>query len=286
MRTAAIAALALASWTGPATAQDGRLDDDAVSVRVLLGVDDEDSRSWDGRASLDRGEVVRVTPWRFREGDRIVDGASWEAHSLPIRQGQRQPAGRPSSTGTSGDVITPTGVVVTLDAPEDATLTIATDHGDATFALADLRDGPVAGLGGSVSARIAPTHAPLVEADDEQDFPAAASDGRGGAWVAYLEHEPVGRPISEALTERPKSFQSFIPEGGGDRIRLLHFSDGRPGEPMDVTDGGLDAWRPARRRRRRTAGSSSSGPSIGTGTGTSTAATTTPTPAAGTTSAG
>src|SRR5690606_24418924 len=61
------------------------------------------------------------------------------------------------------------------------------------------------------------------------------------------EHEPVGWPVSEAIPqgERPRDFKRFIPEGGGDRVRLVHFSGGRAGTPMDVTDGLRDVWRPA-----------------------------------------
>ena len=67
-----VAPLLPGPWAGPAGAQDGRLAEGAVAVRILLGVGDEQVRPWDGRARVDRGEVVRVEPWRFREGHRIV----------------------------------------------------------------------------------------------------------------------------------------------------------------------------------------------------------------------
>src|SRR5438309_484190 len=80
---------------------------------------------------------------------------------------------------------------------------------------------------------------------DKGDFPAAAADSRGVVGVVYVEHAPRGPEVLESFREHPKNFANFVPEGGGDRIRLLRFADGRPGEPIDVTDGGLDVWRPA-----------------------------------------
>ena len=251
MRFAIAAGLAVLGLLGPrarpAGAQEVGLDEGTTAVRIRLGVGDREIRSWDGRVRVDRGEVVRVDPWRFRRGQRIVDGSSWEASSLPIRTGRPAPAGRPQTgPGGAGPVVTPTGVVATLDAPDDATLTVETPLGEASFPLADLRSGrPLMGLEGAVEARLAAPCTPIAEGESEEDFPAAAPDGEGGAWVAYVEHEPFGWPVSEALTERPRDFDRFVPEGGGDRIRLIRFTGGKAGEPRDVTPGGRDVWRPA-----------------------------------------
>jgi hypothetical protein len=89
-------------------------------------------------------------------------------------------------------------------------------------------------------------HAPLVEGPRQEDFPSAAADAAGaGAWVVYVVHEARGPEFLPALTERPLRFAEYVPTGGGDQVKLLHFEKGRAGEPVEVTGPGRDVWRPA-----------------------------------------
>ena len=36
-----------------------------VGVRVLLGLMDREATKWDGSASVDRGKIAKVDPWRL-----------------------------------------------------------------------------------------------------------------------------------------------------------------------------------------------------------------------------
>ncbi len=116
-----------------------------------------------------------------------------------------------------------------------------------------LADGSVVSfLDGRVRAQRVFAQAPLLEGPGQQDFPAAApasSDGGSGAWLVYVNHEARGPEMLPALTERPKSFDEYLPGGGGDQVRLLHYGFkgglGQPGTPIDVTEPGRDVWRPA-----------------------------------------
>src|SRR6187549_3868424 len=65
------------------------LDPKAVSVRVLLGVRDPQERAWGGKATLDRGEVIGIEGWRFRQGDRVTGPASWESSSHLTTAGKK-----------------------------------------------------------------------------------------------------------------------------------------------------------------------------------------------------
>ena len=133
-----------------------------------------------------------------------------------------------------------------LKAAPDATLNVATEHGNVAIKLADLAGGSARRyLDGRIEARRVPSSAPLVGGPFEQDFPTAAADGKGGAWVAYVEHRHRGPEVMESLFERPKSFASFVPTGGGDQIKLLHFNGKTAGTSLDVTGPGLDVWRPS-----------------------------------------
>src|SRR4051794_21303709 len=55
------------------------LDPGAVSVRLLLGVGETESKNWSGRVRLDKGEVIGVDGWRFRQDDRVIGLDSWQA---------------------------------------------------------------------------------------------------------------------------------------------------------------------------------------------------------------
>src|SRR5262245_18030575 len=61
------------------------LEPDTIAVRLLLGVGDTTVQQWDGKVTLDRGEVVGVDGWRLRDKGQITGRDSWEATSLLIR---------------------------------------------------------------------------------------------------------------------------------------------------------------------------------------------------------
>jgi hypothetical protein len=265
-------------WAQPSEpkAELRALDPSTVSVRLLLGVGDTQERTWSGRVKVDKGEVLGVDGWRFRQGDRVTGRDSWEAQSrYSVKAAGKKAAGKKAAAkqkqGATAKaaakaaaiankgalpnqppaapvvpVVAANGVVVTLKAPDDARLTVNTDHGELTIALADLAAGSARRyLDGQVEAQRVPPSIALVEGPDQEDFPAAAADRQGGVWVAFVVHQARGPATQQALQERPNDFADYVPKGGGDQVRLLHFADGRPGEPIAVTGEGRDVWRPA-----------------------------------------
>ena len=246
-----------AVWAEPGPsppAERARLDPDVVAVRLLLGIGDPQPRTWSGRVQVDQGEVVAVEGWRFRAGDRVTGRDAWEARSRLIRKPAAkkamtpQPAAKVATKGPStfGPLVAPNGVIVSLKAPADATLTVATENGTFKAPLADLADGsPRRYLDGRAEAQRIVTGIPFLDGPAQDDFPAAAADAHGAAWVAYVEHTPRGPDVLESYRQRPRSFADLVPQGGGDQVRLLRFADGRASEPIDVTGTGLDVWRPA-----------------------------------------
>lgn len=209
------------------------LDPSVTSVRILLGVGDEAPRRWNGRVTVDRGEVVGVEGWRFRKGDMTTVRDSWEASSHTIRTAAAKKAAgaaaQKKATGptSTGAIVTPNGVVVSLRAPDDATLDVETERGNFSVRLADLARGEVRPyLDGRASAQRVATAVPLVAGPEQEDFPAAVGDGNGGAWVAYVVHTPLGGEHTAALDARPKDFAEFAPTGGGDQVKLVRVVDG------------------------------------------------------------
>ena len=225
-----------------------RLDPDTVSVQLLLGVGDRESRPWGGRVKVDRGEVLGVEGYRFHKNDLATGRDSWQAKTHVVRKFASKVGkeGKATSTGTPGPIVAANGVIVTLKAPSDAILSVTTDGGNFQVPLTDLAFGASRRyLDGKALVQRIFNGVPLRDGPDQEDFPAAAADARGGAWVTYVVHRPCGPEFLESFRERPKNFTGFAPKGGGDQVRLLRFADGRSGEPIDVTAPGLDVWRPA-----------------------------------------
>ena len=263
MRTHRLAALAL-SFLAPLAASAvlgqkpeaglkkgvEKLDPELTCVRVLLGVGDTSAQDWSGTASVDRGEVVSVEGYRFRKGDDFTGAAGWIAKSHLIRKVAakkqaltKKELGGPSTYGAS---FTPNGVIICLKAPDEAVLSLKTGKGTVAIALGDLASGsPRSYLDGKVVAQRVSPSVELIGGAGQQDFPAAVSDGRGGAWLTYVEHSPRGSELSTAIEERLRDFSAFKPSGGGDQIKLTHYADGKISETLDVTEPGRDVWRPA-----------------------------------------
>ncbi len=189
-----------------------RLDPDAFALRVLLGVGDPQVQPWNGRVKLDKGEVLGVEGYRFRKGDRVAGRDSWEAKSHTIRKTAKKGAvppkvvkGKTTGPSTVGAAVTPNGVVVTLKAPADATLTVETPRGNFDVRLSDLAGGaPRRYLDGKAEAQRIEPGVPLLDGDAQEDFPAAAADARGNAWVAYVVHTPRGPRCSNRSPSGPR----------------------------------------------------------------------------------
>ena len=134
-------------------------------------------------------------------GGAVTAPNAWTAHSLVATKkalARKKAAARKALAAPS---IVPTGVIVRLKAPAGATLTLTTEQGNAAIRLADLATGkPQHYLDGRVEARLVPTHAPLAFTAGQEDYPAAAGDRKGGAWVAYIDHLPRGPEAMAALT--------------------------------------------------------------------------------------
>jgi hypothetical protein len=249
--------------TGPRARE---LKPDVVAVRLVLGVGDTEPDAWGGSVEVDKGEVVGVEGWRFRPGDRVTGPGSWLARSRlrpqakkaqakggqQARQGQvakaparakaqaKKAAGADHKEATVAQPIGPVAtsiVVVTVKAPGEAVLAVRTDHGNFDVPLAELAaGGPRRYLDGRVEVQRVPPSAGLVDSPDQEDHPATAADPRGAAWVAYVAHAARGPATLAPLTERPRTFESYAPEGGvALDVRELRPRGGRrPGPPAPV----------------------------------------------------
>ena len=168
------------------------------SFRILLGLTDPKATRWDGSLSVNVGEVVRLEPWRFEEGDAL----------------QREASGWKLSTRTfklmtfasrlfwpDPNPVVANGVVATFgQLRPESTVEVKTAQGNFQFRPAELSYGSaVKLLGGRVMVDRVPSSQPVVQPPGDHDYPAAASDREGnvlgGLHEVHAKPEILGYPF-------------------------------------------------------------------------------------------
>jgi hypothetical protein len=209
-------------------------------VRLVLGLTDKAGTTWDGSVTARGCRISGVEPWRFEGDDAIGSGDSWKLSTHPIRLfgGGRQ--GPPP--------VVANGVVVSLtDAGDACGLEIKTAQGNFAVRLADIPYGKMLHLlDGRVMADRVPPAARLTTNDEEQDYPAAVTH-KGELWIAWMEfkHHPEHDRLRSNFTEAPKDHSERMAASGGDTIFVRRWAAGAWGDPIAVTKGGEDLYRPS-----------------------------------------
>ncbi|MDX1980449.1 MAG: hypothetical protein SFV51_09280, partial [Bryobacteraceae bacterium] len=141
------------------------------------------------------------------------------------------------------------GVIVFLDQDgPNVALDVTTAQGNFEVRLADIPYGTVKpALDGRAMVDRVPPYARLNSDEDEQDYPAVAAAADGSVWIAYLEfqHHPDHHKLRANFSEAPASFEALKSAPKGDRVMVRRYENGVWGEPVAVTPGGGDLYRPA-----------------------------------------
>ncbi len=212
----------------------------AVSVRVLLGIADRTATRWDGSVEARGADVTALDPWRFEGADAIA-GSAWKMTTHAIRLfGAAPPAGRP---------VVANGIIVHLAARrEDAELRVETAQGGFTVRLNEIPYGTsVTRLDGRAFIDRVPSGLEITQTPDEEDFPSAAVDRAGNIWMAYSifrhhpEHDRLRAPLTVPLTD----FAPLRAPTGGDQIVARRYAKGEWEDPVAVTLPGGDHYRTA-----------------------------------------
>ncbi len=212
-----------------------------VSIRVLLGVTDTESTSWDGGVRAQGASIVSIEPWRF-EGNDSIDGGRWRISTHQVRRfaGGNQAAPAP---------VVANGVVITLSGPDATTLDVDTPRGSFQIRTDELAYGRfVSRLEGRVLADRIPAAAHITATvQDEEDFPSAASGPDGNVWMACVafRHHPRHNEMRVALRTPLQDFASLKESPGGDQVLLRKYSGGMWSEATPITASGLDVYRTA-----------------------------------------
>ncbi len=213
-----------------------------VGVRVLLGLMDREGKKWDGSASIDRGKITKIDPWRFGKDDEISSDGSWKLSTASVLsfmhlvQRQTPPVG-------------PNGVILWLTGEDESSeISVKTARGSFSFKLADLPYGKFHyALEGNAAADRLPPSWRLTDSPDEQDYPAAAVTPNGDIWLAYVEfkHHPDHDKLRAPFKEPPKDLSELSAPAKGDQILVKRFTGNRWEDPIAITPPGGDLYRPA-----------------------------------------
>ncbi|HEX8203416.1 MAG TPA: hypothetical protein VF590_23270 [Isosphaeraceae bacterium] len=224
-----------------------------IGLRVTLGLGDREPTEWDGTVAVSEGRVLdvelehagpnaRVTGPRFSARSKSAGAETKKKNAEKRKKKQQQKQKQQTKKKQQQAGVAP-ALLVNLDAPPTATVTVESAQGRFEVALRDLEGGRRTVLDGRVAVERQDAAVRLTGRGTEDDYPTLARAPDGSAWLAYVEYQPerphlAGQPTAEEFD------RVLIPTTHGDRIRLAHF-DGRSWQPpVDVTDGRLDVWRP------------------------------------------
>lgn len=160
------------------------------ALNIEFGIKDQEPIPWDGSLSIDKGEVVDLRGYRFKDGESIGENNSWVARTDPwVRPtGGMHPHELPFPHATR---VQDVGVTLYYRAPDDATVSVKTVNGDFFFKPADL---PPSDAMHILSTKVELRRVPPVEAlttdEFEDDYPAMAMADDGTlsvAWIGYKD---------------------------------------------------------------------------------------------------
>jgi len=201
-----------------------------IGLEINLGIKDKQRTPWDGDIQLSEGKIQTVEIQRGSP-DAKVDGNRFSVHSIRRMMMMQE-------------VIIHPVLRVVLEGPVSAKVTVNTRQGKFDFAVSELAAGSAKEfLDGQASVERQEAPVRLTGKETEDDYPALAKAANEIIYLAYVEYQP-GKPI---VPERLNAgeFDTLVASGHGDQIRLMRFNGKVWEPPIDVTDAGLDVWRPA-----------------------------------------
>ncbi|HID07663.1 MAG TPA: hypothetical protein EYP10_11025 [Armatimonadetes bacterium] len=199
------------------------------SVQLTLGLKDNQPTNWTGTIKVSEGRLIRLDA-QLGKNDWLR-GNAWRLRTRRIGRRQR-------------GAVRPVQLTAVFDAPADAKVEVTTQQGNFSFIIGKLVYGKRAlFLNGAVAVERVPPTIQITTQPTEDDFPACAMAPDGTVWCAYVAYQH-GNPIVSEEVNRGK-FDSLVTKGNGDQVRLIYFNGKTWSSPMNVTDTGLDVWRPA-----------------------------------------
>ncbi|QOV88156.1 TolB family protein [Humisphaera borealis] len=255
---------ALVLWSGSFTTLFGA-DANAVSLRIRFGMKDKEPTDWSGKLDVAAGKVREISGTRWTQGDS-ADGAAFKVQTR--RQPVQGSADKQRIDNGGQMPMTDNGLVVTLqDVQPETPITFDSLVGKTTFKLSAIPMGKgMEALNGNLFIERVPSTSPLAEGTQDEDYPAIATGKNGTAYLVYLsftrgkdfqgvrerpatlESGPNTGPLQEGpirKIEKPQDLDYLTQPTGGEVVYLRVGRNGTWGEPIAVTDGKHEYYRPA-----------------------------------------
>ena len=205
-----------------------------IGLEIALGLNDNRRTDWGGELTVSEGRVLSIDVIRSAP-DATISGARFKVAS-------KKKAAAKKKKNQEVVVIGPI-LHASLDAPENATITVRTAHGSFSLKPSELTLGQrKLFLDGDVAVTRQDAALRLTGSGTEDDFPVAARAADGSIWLAYVEYEPEKPRLNQPIDR--KDFDGLVPTKHGDAVRLRRFDGKTWDSPVDVTERGLDVWRP------------------------------------------
>ncbi|MGH9841720.1 MAG: hypothetical protein ACREEM_23450 [Blastocatellia bacterium] len=200
-----------------------------VALQLTFGLKDAQAADWGGSLKISTGRLERLEG-RLLANDQI-EGGAWRLRSRLQGQG-------------ANARVNPARLFAVFDAPPDAKVEVTTGGRSFSFTLGEVGyDKRMLFLDSAVAVERVPQFAQVTRDASEDDFPACAAAPDGAVWCAYVAYKH-GTPIDRDVVNQGK-FDTLVTKGNGDQIRLLKFDGQQWSGAWDVTESGLDVWRPA-----------------------------------------
>ncbi|HEU5115932.1 MAG TPA: hypothetical protein VFT74_04580 [Isosphaeraceae bacterium] len=243
---------------GPKAGDPIAMPDRIQAVEITLGLMDASPTPWEGSVEVSDGQVVGM---EIEESgpDASVDGGHFRVRTRPEatkkkknqnkkkQAAKNQPKNKnnakPKAQAASVKVI-PIRLLVNLDAPSDATLTVKTEQGRFEVKLSDLpASKSKTFLNGEASVEKVDPAVRLTGEPTEDAYPSITKGADGSTWLVYVSYQPDHFRLNEEVL--PDQFDDLlVAEGNGDQILLRKLDGGTWRKPEEVTPMGQDVWRP------------------------------------------
>ncbi|MCA9063675.1 MAG: hypothetical protein KDA96_11470, partial [Planctomycetaceae bacterium] len=259
LRNVCVLTALLGTSTASAVADDG----ETVTLRIRFGLKDQKPTDWGGSLALVSGSVEAIRGWRWSDSDS-AEGNSWSVRT------RRRPAQSAAERKRIADgqqmPMNDNGILVTLrGVRRNDPIRFQTQPASLTFSLNDLSSGRQhRDATGSVLIELVPTVQPLATTQADEDYPAVAVGSDGTVYAVYLAftrgrdfqgvRERPSTPASPAPTlgagpvkyiENPLDFDYLAQPTGGEQLFLRILKDNQWSDPIAVTDGQQELYRPA-----------------------------------------
>ena len=236
---------------------------DRVTLRMRFGMKDQQPTDWSGELSTGSGSVESIRGWRWARQDSS-DGNAWS-----VRTRRRNPQGSADRKRIAAGLTMPmtdNGLLVTLlGCREQEELKFVSKPAQASFRLNQLPFGKALSLAnGNLVIERVPTIQRLAATHADEDYPTSATAKDGTVYVVYLaftrgrdfqgprervetdESGPItnlGTPVR--TIRQPGDLAYLAQPAGGEQLYLRILRDGAWSDPIAVTDGKHEMYRPA-----------------------------------------